>query len=141
MKARTTGYLSCLVLFRLRNNTQWNMRNVCEIVILFCTSMALEVEGTDPELTAASSSTDRLVDASVLLKSFWGIELRNCFPDGKGNLLLLPPVMTCPLRFLQSPTEFSYAKIPYHIFNYCQRQSYSGVCIIQTRICVLLCSI
>lgn len=69
------------------------------------TSAALEVEGTEAESTAPRSSTDMLVDASVLFESL-GLDSTNCFREG--CLLPLPDANTCPLIFLQSvPIKFS----------------------------------
>lgn len=63
-------------------------------------SAALEVEGTPAESTAESSSTDILVDASMLLESLRLVESINCFREG--CLILVPDANTCPLIVLQS---------------------------------------
>jgi len=70
-----------------------------QFLTLTFTSAALEVEGTEPESTTPSSSTDMLVDASVLFESL-GLESINGFRDC--CLLPLPEANTCPLMFLQS---------------------------------------
>lgn len=97
--------------------------------------MPFEVERTESE------STDRLVDASILLESLWGVESRNFFPDVKGNLLPLTPAITCPSIFLQSPARFSYSIITYHIFKYCGRNKVIAVCASKGLEYVLLCTI
>lgn len=73
-------------------------------------SAALEVEGTAAESTAERSSTDILVDASVLLESLRLVESINCFRDG--CLILVPDANTCPLIVLQSvPNKLSYSNM------------------------------
>jgi hypothetical protein len=73
-------------------------------------SAALEVEGTAAESTAESSSTDILVDASVLLESHRLVESKNCFREG--CLILVPDANTCPLIVLQSvPNKLSCSNI------------------------------
>jgi hypothetical protein len=68
------------------------------------------VEGTAAESTAERSSTDILVDASVLLESLRLVESINCFRDG--CLILVPDANTCPLIVLQSvPNILSYSNM------------------------------
>ena len=69
-------------------------------------SAALEVEGTEAESTAQSSSIDKLVEASVLLESLRLVESKNCFREG--CLILFPGANTCPLIPLHSvPNKLS----------------------------------
>jgi hypothetical protein len=63
----------------------------------------------EAESTAENSSTDKLVDTSVLLDSLKLPGSMNCFLDG--CLVLLPDARICPLIFLQSdPNKFSCIK-------------------------------
>lgn len=64
------------------------------------TSATLDVEGRAAESTALKSSTDKLVEASVLLELLKLEESIICFLEG--SLLLLPDVNNCPLLFLGS---------------------------------------
>lgn len=66
-------------------------------------SAALEVDGMEAESTALRSSTDKLVDASVLFDSLMPAGSMNCFLVG----CLVPPpdAKICPLIFLQSAPD------------------------------------